>query len=733
MRSKWFLPTAVALAIAVPAMTAAAQTLSYINLLQFDLVSYRSQATSGMLDDDLEMVSNAARLLEVDGNRLYTTFANLSEPATLGDNLITYGIDETGNPAAGDTYDTGSYLGGWIGRYRQDSEYVFSVFYQRNHNRSMFEDLEDGSLGSSAGVSVDAESRGTRTVELDNGAGGNDDDDRIADERDTYTWDLMRYDDRSAMNLDFGAAREISRDLSVGGRLLWEKDVLDRFAEGRTEFESEEKFAAEGDLVSTGRTVTVYSGDGEEAYKYSEMGISLDADYHPWSNQSVNLRIDVFGSNLRNPGDLGAPLLATRSELGAAARIQGPPTPFDPTNGLGVAYVEETTYAPVSDPDGDFPDDAVGELSGSHENSRLVTRSFGLGSYGIQRASLGSTSAPVFSIDDERTGVGFALLAEIDREFAGGNSRVWAGMTHRPYDLAATVVQKDREINRFWWNAGDADHEATQTVKDDTYTTTRDGDVKARAWELGHKWHRDLNENVRLGLGLIVTRSTHSSEYTQTTVAEKRVAFDDGDGSNASNTLYSADLDENGDPDEIAAYNEGSMIETTTSSGDVKHDDHATTTRLPVGVKLSWGDGGKYAFLLGATHNVNNRTVETTYRGSDPDDLLGGIPGGGTSRTVVVTSYADNTGDVNGTTYSDEDDNKDVSVTDKSRWNTTTYQYGFEYRPNDSVQINVNGFFDTNGGNTSNPGAPPDYNSGGSIVDTDFWRNLAISMTFFFM
>ena len=53
------------LLFALATAPAAAQTVSYINLLQFDLVSYRSQATSGMLDDDIEKVSSAARLLEI--------------------------------------------------------------------------------------------------------------------------------------------------------------------------------------------------------------------------------------------------------------------------------------------------------------------------------------------------------------------------------------------------------------------------------------------------------------------------------------------------------------------------------------------------------------------------------------------------------------------------------------------------------------------------------------------
>ena len=144
MRTRWFSPVLVVLAAMTLSAPATAQTIAYTNFLQFDLQSYTSQATGGMFDDDIENIADAAKLMNIEGNRLFTSFSNLADPAGFGDNIFSYSVDHVGVPSGTDHFDTGSYLVGWVGKYDKDSEYNFSVFYQRNSARGMFEDLDGG-------------------------------------------------------------------------------------------------------------------------------------------------------------------------------------------------------------------------------------------------------------------------------------------------------------------------------------------------------------------------------------------------------------------------------------------------------------------------------------------------------------------------------------------------------------------------------------------------------------
>ena len=96
MRAKRFLPVIAGLLSVMLVVPAMGQTIAYVNFLQFDLQSYRSQATAGLFLDDVDTFGWAARLDEIDGRRLYTNFSNLSSPARLGDNLLTYSVGHVG-------------------------------------------------------------------------------------------------------------------------------------------------------------------------------------------------------------------------------------------------------------------------------------------------------------------------------------------------------------------------------------------------------------------------------------------------------------------------------------------------------------------------------------------------------------------------------------------------------------------------------------------------------------
>jgi hypothetical protein len=703
MRSKWFLPSAVAVAIALLAVPASAQTISYINLLQFDLVSYRSQATAGMFDDDIENVANAARLLEIDGNRLYTNFSNLHDPATMGDDLISYSSDALGFNDGSNIFDDGSYLAGWTGRYDRDSQYVFSLFYQRNHWRQMFEDLdEDHNIGFDSGEQHDAEYTNTIVTEFDDGTGftGEDDNDGVADRRTTEVVDLMRYDDNSRSDIDFGVAREVSSDLSIGGRFFWEKDVQDRFAEGRVETINESRQFSDGAVGSplriTDRQVTTYMGPGEEAFKHQNIGVSFNADYHAWSDQSVNVRFDVFGTNMTNP----------------SMNLDLPSRGYDPL-GVDVNFSEFTDYTVVTAGDGtgdgqfnsnaDLGAGGLGYLDQNRENRDIQVRSFDLTPPGFP--------FPYYSVDDERTGIAIGALVSYDRVCAGGDLRTWGGYRRTPYDIDATVVRKFYDRETFWWNAGSGDQEAILTNTEATLTETRDGDMTLSAWELGTRWTRDVNQNVAVGWGLIVSRNTWNEDYSNSMERVEWSGFSDGVAGD--NVAYDADIAAGGTGTVGGlSLNERSTVTTTIDKHNIEDEYRTTTARLPVGLRLKWGEGGRYRWNMGLTHNINNSTRETTLT----------VPADGAGRPVTVVN------DVVGAivdeiTYGDPAVTENSEIIDKMRWNTTTYFYGFEVMITDAVQANVNGIFDTYA----------DDDDDHEIFDVDFWRELAISLTFAFM
>ena len=686
MRSKWAL-LASTFAAVLAATTVSAQTISYINFLQFDLQSFRSQATAGIFQDDVDMVADAANLTTIEGNRLFTNFSNLSDPATLGDNVVTYSNDHVGTPSSSDQFDTGSYLVGWIGKYNQDSDYNFSVFYQRNHTKSMVEDLDDFTIGSSADFNFDAEASGVIRETTHDPVTGDITGDNVT------TFDLERFDERSAMNLDVGAATDISEELSIGGRFFWESDQLDSFAEGTVEVADRSSDGAGGFIVDN-RTVNTWIGNGEEAYKNREIGVSFDADYHPWENQDVNIRVDVFGSKLVNPSS--GLFLPSRSGI-----------EFDEVIGTRVNLQETTFYtraaAGSANPGGTL-------LDADHENSFGQTSGYSPYPGIFTRGS----SLAVASVDDERSGIGFAAKGQWDREWAGGENRAWVGFSHRGADIEATVVDRQHEFNTFWWNGGGGDREATNTVVDQTITASRDGDMSINVFEVGTRWSRPMNQHVSVGLGAIVSRQNWTDEYRQ--VDEVLVVtdrFDDGDAGN--NTLYTAS---GANP----AFNEEQTVITATETIDVNDETRTTTLRLPVGAQFHFKE--RWTINVGAQHTIVNAERETS--------LDAPLAGNGPAVTTYTDIGGAGTPPVPNPEYDDDGIEADAQVTDKVGYNTTTYWYGLSVMITDAAQLDINGFFDTHSSDDSENSGSPDFSDSGQIFDVDFFRNLAVSLKYIF-
>jgi hypothetical protein len=728
---------AAALVTATWAADARAQAIAYRNLLQFDLQSYRSQATGGVFSDDVDLIADAARLLEIDGTRIYTNFSNLSDPATLGDNLITYSITSTSDfasnsprpgvsnsPSVGaDTFDSGSYLGGWVGKYDQDSKYTFSIIYQRSGHKAMFEDLDDGNIGSGFNTSTDAEYTADILQGFDNGLndgpGGSGAGDGDVDQDTRLLSDLQRYDDRSATRFDLGAARELEdTDWSVGGRLFWRSDHIERIAEGTTSVISRQKAAYDStgdsvpdvystELYETGRTETTWSGSMEDAFRMREAGVSLNGDWHP-GGWALNTRVDVFGVNVTNPssGLFGPSRGASSSSL-----------PWF-MSGDSPAIFEQRFHTVVTtdsvdlDSDGTFdalnrnPNGALGSLDQDRVNTSWQTGPYYLGDYFEYDRGLGLA---VESVDDERTGIGFAAKMELDRPRWGGDQRTWVGFNRRPMDIDATIVLAERQGTSFWWNDGvNGDQMATQVDFEDELTVSWSGDATNTVLEAGTKWWRELSNRVEMGLGVVLTRSTYNQEYTETDTQTSVTRFDDGFGDLGGNEL---DAFQGG----LGIYNEEQTTQTATFVIDVNDETKATDIRLPVGAQFNITK--KIKWQMGVQHQITYWTRETS--GTVPADMDG----------VTVTVFNDYNNPANDFTTYDTglQESGTLTITDKDEFNTTTYWYGVEWLVGDVAQFNINGFFDTSSTSTT-----PTSMGGSNLFDVDFFRNLAVSLTFMF-
>jgi hypothetical protein len=705
MRSKRFLLAAAVLATALFAAETQAQTIAYRNLLQFDLQSFRSQATGGIFHDDVDQIADATRLLEVDGTRIFTNFSNLSDPATLGDNLITYSYDRisdfTADGAAPDLssnavdiFDAGSYLGGWIGKYEQGSDYTFSVMYQRSGHKAMFEDLEDGNLGSGSFSGNDAEYTGTVLTAFDDGTGGDAADGDI-DRTQTETTDLMRYDDRSATRFDLGAARELpGTDWSIGGRLFWRQDKTERNAEGSNETVFAQKFAADGPLLETQRTLNTYDGSMADAFKMREAGVSLNADWHP-GGWSLNSRVDIFGINYTNP---------TTGTFTPFTRAGGGDSPWFMSGSN--PDLMETYNQTVITTDAGFNANTLGSLDEDRINQTWSTGSFYLGNYNYYDDRLRGANSATESVDDERTGIGLAAKFELDRPAWGGDTRTWVGLNRRPMTIDATILRAERQGSSFWWNDGvNGDQLATNTVLDETSTLTWDGDATNTVLEAGGKWWRQLSNRVEMGVGIVLTRSTYNQDVREVLDNQSiEIAFDDGFGTLGGNEL---------DTFQGGGFNEEMTLVSQSFVTDIKDETKATNVRLPVGAQFNITK--KMKWQMGVQHQITSWTRELST--DRPADMAG-------QTVTTFTDYANSANDF--VTYSDAGYNSGSEViTDKDEYNTTTYWYGLEWLVGETAQFNINGFFDTYADNFD----PDDDHE---IWDVDFFRNLAVSLTFLF-
>ncbi len=694
MRSKWILPTLAILMAALVTTPASAQTIAYINALQFDLQSFRNQATAGVFVDDIDKAAWAARLLEIDGYRVYTNLSNLNDPALMGDRLITYGLTQTANPTTSDVFDRGSFLFGTTFRYAEDSDYVHSIFFQDAGRKTMFEDLEDGIIGNLTPAGSDAEYTGTVVTNYDNGTGPaghtNVAGDQIIDQQSTEITDLKDYEQRQARRIDFGTAKDVSQDLSAGARVFYQKDQMDLFTEGRYEYRIAQRDSAAGTLDIRSRNVTDYYGPGEEAYKDSRIGVSLNADYHPWANQSVNVRLDIAKQDVTNPG-------ANKVNWGAF-----PSAPEMPIR-YRVDMAVQRDYTVVTQAGG-FNPNVYGDLTQSREARTEY-------SFTHTIPGTGTTSDPavaVESVDDEGSGIALALMGEYRRECYGGQSEAWLAYLRAPYDLDATIVMRDYFFSTDWWNAGSGDFEAI-TTNDYTETVTLDGDRTYSVLEAGARWTKPLSSKVEFGGSLIATMTKWTQDYRMTTESVQVTSFVDGDG-----VLGNDAMEGQGWPG--GPFFEAESRYQQTEIEDIVDETKSTVIRIPFGIRFRFAQ--KWTWNMGSIHEIahTQQEIESTV----PDGLSA-------QGSTTVTDY-EASGAHNVTTTYDSTflESGTETVTDKWQSSNTTFFYGLEWHATENLWFYINGMFEGLADGTTHPDTG-NLNNQRQISDVEFYRSLSIS------
>jgi hypothetical protein len=290
-------------------------------------------------------------------------------------------------------------------------------------------------------------------------------------------------------------------------------------------------------------------------------------------------------------------------------------------------------------------------------------------------------------------------------------------MNYRPVDIDATITLVNRQIAQFWWNdstQSTGDVQAMLTNLDETQTLSWTGDAKNTVLEAGAKWWRALSNRVEMGLGMTVTRSKYEQDYTEVGEGTEITRFDDGFGTLGGNEL---DTFQGG----LGGYNEEQTVIQSRYTTDITDEVKMTDVRMPVGAQFNITK--KIKWQMGVQHQIRYMTRETSFARGTGNDETG----------VEITTYTDYANPANDTVAYDtfQHISGNETVTDKDKYNQTTYWYGLEWLVGDTAQFNINGFFDSHA-SWDYPDPQFSGDNGNEIWDVDFFRNLAVSLTFLF-
>ncbi len=192
-----------------------------------------------------------------------------------------------------------------------------------------------------------------------------------------------------------------------------------------------------------------------------------------------------------------------------------------------------------------------------------------------------------------------------------------------------------------------------------------------------------LGTKVHFGIGLYLSTYTYKREtaYKDSTHGDYSLIYDDI-------------------PLTQAGY-EGYYYEHW--AGDHQYTDRRDGITIPVGIEYRFTRNDRWCIRFGAIFQYTRYTYQDSYEMDT------------TEPRQYVTEYDDDQHDVDIYSYW----YRSYSGQEKQGYSSTTYMYGLGYQPTPHLQIDLLGFF----------GSYEDHYTGESILDSQFFRQLRLSMT----
>jgi hypothetical protein len=257
-------------------------------------------------------------------------------------------------------------------------------------------------------------------------------------------------------------------------------------------------------------------------------------------------------------------------------------------------------------------------------------------------------------------GMGGSLRKNLAKSEERKNDSYWLVGTQLrfgSYDYES--YEKDRTQNVVEYYDG-LDTLYTDSLLDTVHidNLTQKGDSWSLAYSIYSRYNHQLDEKVYIGLGAKLYYTY--SERTYKAVDEQE-----------SSKYYLQN-------DEMADENDYTITETYLAKSDVTREEIATYLTLPVGLEYKFTKNNKWAARLGASFDIEFRTINGSAQITDADP------------TITTTEYGDGTVDI----QIDNNSYSSYSMQESEITSETDYYYGIGFEPTDKLQIDFAGMFD---------------------------------------
>ena len=213
-------------------------------------------------------------------------------------------------------------------------------------------------------------------------------------------------------------------------------------------------------------------------------------------------------------------------------------------------------------------------------------------------------------------------------------------------------------------------------VETDNSTEILDKGTKSiTSYALNSSFNIPINDNVHFGIGAIVSHN----ETSRITLYNEEI----------NNLLVNAFTD--------TAMDDYTITENYALVADRNHDVSETKYILPTGLEYRLGQQNQFSLRVGSIFQLSSLAIKDSKEIKESDPF------------TWIKEYSDGTQEL----YMDDDIYESTSEVSKTTISSTVFTYGFGFNPMNNLQIDLLGVF----------------NSDASVLDTDFYKSLQISLT----